>query len=46
MLDLFSGYYGAQPQAPAVPGGVPQGGYGFPSYNYGGQAAGGPGSQD
>lgn len=31
------GYYGGQPQGAPVPGGVPQAGYGFPGYNYGGQ---------
>ncbi|KAK9883998.1 hypothetical protein WA026_004933 [Henosepilachna vigintioctopunctata] len=40
------GYYGAQPTQ-AVPGAVPQTGYGFPSYGYGGPSAGGPpGNQD
>ncbi|XP_056647058.1 far upstream element-binding protein 1 isoform X6 [Diorhabda carinulata] len=42
-----AGYYGGQPQGAPVPG-VPQGGYGFPSYGYGGQQGGGGGgpSQD
>ncbi|CAH1164508.1 unnamed protein product [Phaedon cochleariae] len=35
-----SGYYGGQGQAAPVPGGVPQGGYGFPSYGYGQGGAG------
>ncbi|CAG9837320.1 unnamed protein product [Diabrotica balteata] len=40
------GYYGGQPQTAPVPGGVPQGGYGFPSYGYGGQQQQPPQSQE
>lgn len=46
IFHLCAGYYGGQPQAP-VPGGVPQGGYGFPAYGYGGQQGSAPtSSQD